>query len=57
MTRKPCAPDCPWSASILYQPDREWTYSHHASITFHKGRFYAIWSNGYEHEDYPGQRV
>jgi hypothetical protein len=41
----------------LYRPELEWTYSHHASITFYKDRFYAIWSNGREHEDYPGQRV
>ena len=41
----------------LYRPEHAWTYSHHASSTFYKGRFYAIWSNGREHEDYPGQRV
>jgi hypothetical protein len=50
-------PKLPVERAILYQPDREWTYSHHASITFYKGRFYTIWSNGREHEDYPGQRV
>ncbi len=43
--------------TTIYQPTTEWTYSHHASITFYKGRYYAIWSNGHEHEDYPGQRV
>jgi hypothetical protein len=42
---------------VLYQPEHEWTYSHHASITFYKGRFYAIWSNGRVNEDDPGQRV
>jgi hypothetical protein len=42
---------------LIYQPTNEWTYSHHPSITFFKGRFYAIWSNGREHEDRPGQRV
>ena len=42
---------------LIYQPINEWTYSHHQSITFFKGRFYAIWSNGREHEDKPGQRV
>lgn len=50
-------PKLPVERVGLYRPEREWTYSHHASITFYKGRFYAIWSNGYEHEDYPGQRV
>ena len=42
---------------FLYCPSQEWTYSHHASITFYKGSLYAMWSNGREHEDYPGQRV
>ena len=50
-------PKLPVERIDLYRPDRKWTYSHHASITFYEGRFYAIWSNGYEHEDYPGQRV
>jgi hypothetical protein len=30
--------------AYLYRPETEWTYSHHASITFFKGRFYAILS-------------
>jgi hypothetical protein len=42
---------------LIYQPTTEWTYSHHQSITFFKGRFYAIWSNGRQDEDAPGQRV
>jgi len=42
---------------FIYQPTTEWTYSHHQSITFFKGRFYAIWSNGRQDEDAPGQRV
>lgn len=41
----------------LYQPETEWTYSHHAHLTWFQGRFHAIWSNGREHEDQPGQRV
>ena len=41
----------------IYQPTTEWTYSHHQSLTFFKGRFYAIWSNGRKDEDAPGQRV
>ena len=41
----------------LYLPEREWAYSHHQSITFYRGRFYAIWSNGRLNEDDPGQRV
>ena len=43
--------------AFLYQPSTEWTYSHHQSITFFKGRFYALWSNGRVGEDEPGQRV
>ncbi len=44
-------------SALIYQPATEWTYSHHQSITFFKGRFYAIWSNGRQDEDAPGQRV
>lgn len=43
--------------SVLYEPVTEWTYSHHASITHFKGKFYAIWSNGRVNEDDLGQRV
>lgn len=42
---------------LIYRPSTEWTYSHHASITWFKKRFYAIWSNGRRDEDAPGQRV
>lgn len=44
-------------SSFLYQPTTEWTYSHHQSIAFFRGRFHAIWSNGRQDEDAPGQRV
>jgi predicted neuraminidase len=47
----------PVESVFLYRPEREWTYSHHASLTFFAGRFYAIWSNGRQDEDAPGQRV
>ena len=50
-------PKLPVERVDLYRPEHEWTYSNHASSTFYRGRFYAIWSNGREHEDYPGQRV
>jgi hypothetical protein len=43
--------------TLIYQPSTEWAYSHHQSITFFKGRFHAIWSNGRKDEDAPGQRV
>jgi len=42
---------------LIYQPETEWTYSHHPSLGYFKGRFYAIWSNGRQDEDAPGQRV
>ena len=42
---------------LIYQPETEWTYSHHPSLTFFHDRFYAIWSNGRRDEDAPGQRV
>jgi hypothetical protein len=41
----------------LYQPENEWTYSHHPSLVAFKGRIYAMWSNGRVDEDAPGQRV
>ena len=44
-------------SAFLYRPEREWTYSHHPSLAFFKGRFYAIWSNSRKDEDSPGQRV
>ena len=50
-------PRLPVERVFLYRPEREWTYSHHPSITFYKGRYHAIWSNGRVNEDDPGQRV
>lgn len=41
----------------LFEPETEWTYSHHPSITHFNGRFHAIWSNGLQDEDAPSQRV
>ena len=41
----------------IYCPSKGWSYSHHQSITFFKGRFYAMWSNGHIGEDAAGQRV
>ncbi|MGD0768133.1 MAG: exo-alpha-sialidase [Tepidisphaeraceae bacterium] len=42
---------------FISRPGTEWTYSHHPHLGFFKDRFYAIWSNGRENEDQPGQRV
>lgn len=41
----------------FYQPRTEWTYSHHPHLTFFRGRYFAIWSNGRRDEDAPGQRL
>jgi hypothetical protein len=41
----------------IYRPQTAWFYSHHPSLAFFKGRYYAIWSNGRRDEDAPGQRV
>ncbi len=42
---------------VVYTPVEGHSYSHHASITFFKGKFYAVWSNGAVNEDDCGQRV
>jgi len=42
---------------VVYQPAENWSFSHHASIAFFKGKFWAIWSNGMQNEDDLGQRV
>jgi hypothetical protein len=42
---------------LIYEPVETWAYSHHPSICFFEGRFYAVWSNGRRDEDAPGQRV
>ena len=47
----------PVERAWLYRPGTEWTYSHHAHLTWFKGRYYAMWSNGRRDEDAPGQRV
>ncbi len=43
--------------ALVYRPEKEWTYSHHQSITFFEDRFFAMWSNGRQNEDSIGQRV
>ena len=43
--------------SMIYEPDKEWMYSHHPYITFFNNKFIAAWSNGLKDEDNPGQRV
>jgi BNR repeat protein len=43
--------------SMIYVPEKDWLYAHHASITHFKNIFIAFWSNGMMDEDAPGQRV
>ncbi len=42
---------------FIHRPEEGWTYSHHPSIVWHRGRYYAMWSNGRRDEDAPGQRI
>jgi len=42
---------------MIYSPEDEWHYSHHAAIIEFKGKLIATWSNGLVDEDSPGQRV
>jgi hypothetical protein len=44
-------------SAFVFRPTNTWTYSHHAELTFFKGRYFASWSNGRKNEDAPGQRV
>ncbi|MFW6107962.1 MAG: exo-alpha-sialidase [bacterium] len=50
-------PKAPAERAWLYRPDRAWTYSHHPFLAHFDGRYVAMWSNGREDEDAPGQRV
>jgi hypothetical protein len=42
---------------LIYKAMSPWSYSHHAHITYFKGRYYVMYSNGWMHEDDVGQRV
>lgn len=54
---KTTATRLPIERAWLYQPSSQWTFSHHPSLTHFNGRYIAIWSNGRQDEDAPGQRV
>ena len=41
----------------LYEAVKGASYSHHPSLCFFGGYFYAMWSGGFVGEDEPGQRV
>ncbi len=51
------AASLPVEQAWVYRPETEWTYSHHPALTFFKGRYYLMWSNGRKDEDAPGQRI
>ncbi len=36
----------PVERAWICRPQTEWLYSHHPSVTFFRGRYYAIWPNG-----------
>ena len=42
---------------VVFDPVEEWTYCHHPSLAFFKGRFYAVFSNSPKGEDECGQRI
>ena len=43
--------------AVIYMPAGDWSYSHHPSVAYFQGAFYAVYSNGMRGEDEPGQRV
>lgn len=45
--------------AVLFAPghDDDWHFSHHPFLTRFGGRYYAMWSSGWRHEDDVGQRV
>ncbi len=51
------APKLATERVVIWNPATAWTYAHHPHLTFFKGVFHAIWSNGRRDEDAPGQRV
>ncbi len=59
INNNPSAPvtKLPSDTGTIYVPAGEWTYSHHASLTYFAGSFRAVWSNGRRDEDSCGQRV
>ena len=47
----------PTQCITLYEAVPGASYSHHASVCYFDGYFYAMWSGGFVGEDEPGQRV
>lgn len=43
--------------TILWEPSEDWSYAHHAQITWFKGKYYVMFSSGHCHEDDSGQRI
>jgi len=51
-------PQVPMTRAAIYRGAAgKWAYSHHQAIARFGGRYVAAWSNGFLHEDYPGQEV
>lgn len=47
----------PTERQVIYEPDQDWAYNHHAALAVFGGRLYAMWSSGRRNEDDCGQRV
>lgn len=50
-------PRVPAERSTIYMPQGDWSYTHHPHLTYFRGAFHAVCSNGRAGEDEPGQRV
>lgn len=42
---------------IVFDYDEKWSFNHGAYIQYFKGKFYAFWQQGYDHEDACGQHI
>ncbi len=42
---------------VLWEPNGEWSYAHHAQLIWFKGKYYVMFSSGRVNEDDVGQRI
>lgn len=54
---QPVFPAVPLQRAGVYRGDEHFGYSHHPLITRFGEVFVASWSNGWRHEDHPGQQI
>jgi len=51
-------PQLPIQHAVVYRGNEQtWAYSHHHTIAKSGDTYVMAWSNGFRHEDYPGQEV